>query len=45
VAGLEEVCGGEEGVVAVQGVHQGEVVLVLVDVVGQVGQLGGDDVA
>lgn len=44
VAGLEEVGGSEEGVITVEGVHQGEVGFVLFDGVGEVGQFGLDDV-
>lgn len=45
MAGFEEEGGQEEGVVSVQGVHQGEVGGVLVDVGGQVWELGQDDIA
>lgn len=42
MARLEEVRRREERVVPVQGVHQREVALVLVDARGEVGELGGD---
>jgi len=45
MAWLKEVCGSKEGIVPVQGIHEREIVLVLVDVLGQVGQVAGDDIS